>query len=103
LESIVRALLLDGYPSVRVVAGQMGIPVRTLQRRLREQGITYRELVDEFRFREACRYLDDTEDRVASIASALGYRDPSHFSRAFRRWSGMRPSDYRMSRRAWTR
>jgi len=98
LQGVVRALLLAGYPSVRLAAGRMQIPVRTLQRRLKEEGITYRELVEEFRFREACRRLNDTDDRVATIAAALGYKDPSHFSRAFRRWSGVRPSEYRRQR-----
>jgi AraC-like DNA-binding protein len=99
LSTIVRSALADGYPSVERVAQRLQVPVRTLQRRLNEQGLTYSDLVERLRYREACRMLKRTEKRVAAIAAALGYTDPSHFSRAFRRWSGMRPSQYRVSQR----
>ena len=91
--------MADGYPSVERVAQRMQVAVRTLQRRLNEQGLTYSDLVEKLRYREACRMLKRTEKPVAAIAAALGYTDPSHFSRAFRRWSGMRPSQYRVSQR----
>jgi AraC-like DNA-binding protein len=99
LIAIVRDSLPAGYPSVERIAEQLRLPVRTLQRRLNEQGLTYSELIEELRYREACRLLKRTEKRVAAISAALGYADPSHFSRAFRRWSGMRPSQYRSSQR----
>jgi AraC-like DNA-binding protein len=99
LRAIVRSSLPEGYPSVEHVAERLKLPVRTLQRRLNEQGLTYSDLVEKLRYREACRLLKRTEKPVAAIATALGYTDPSHFSRAFRRWSGMRPSQYRSSER----
>jgi AraC-like DNA-binding protein len=95
LRGIIRSSLSEGYPSVEQVAEQLKVPVRTLQRRLNEQGVTYSDVVETFRYREACRLLRRTVRPVAAIAAALGYQDPSHFSRAFLRWSGMRPTQYR--------
>ena len=100
LRTIVRSSLPEGYPSVEHVAELLRLPVRTLQRRLNEQGLTYSDLVEDLRYREACRLLKRTDKPVAAIATALGYTDPSHFSRAFRRWSGMRPSQYRTGQRS---
>ena len=99
LSTIVRSLLSDGYPSVERIAQQLQVPVRTLQRRLHELGLTYSDLVEQLRYREASRLLARTDKPVAVISAELGYADPSHFSRAFRRWSGMRPTQYRMSHR----
>lgn len=98
--AIVRSSLSEGYPSVEDVADRLELAVRTLQRRLKEQGLTYSDLVARLRYREACRLLSETDNPVAAIAAALGYTDPSHFSRAFRRWSGVRPSGYRSNYRS---
>ena len=52
----------------------MQVAVRTLQRRLNEQGLTYSDLVEKLRYREACRMLKRTEKPVAAIAAALDTR-----------------------------
>jgi AraC-like DNA-binding protein len=83
------------YPTVDYTAHQVGIPVRTLQRRLRENGLSYSELVEKTRCELACRLLDKPGAKAADVARALGYTDPSSFSRAFRRWTGMSPRAYR--------
>jgi AraC-like DNA-binding protein len=100
LQAIVRSSMPEGYPSVERVAERLNLRVRTLQRRLNEQGLTYSDLVETFRYREAARLLERTERPVAVIAAALGYKDPSHFSRAFLRWSGMRPTEFRTQQRS---
>ena len=79
LRTIVRTSLPEGYPSVEHVAELLRLPVRTLQRRLNEQGLTYSDLVEDLRYREACRLLKRTDKPVAAIATALGYRDPEPF------------------------
>jgi AraC-like DNA-binding protein len=83
------------YPTINYAAQRVGIPVRTLQRRLRESGLSYSELVEQTRCELACRLLDRPGAKAADVARALGYTDPSSFSRAFRRWTGMSPSAYR--------
>jgi len=62
---------------------------------LYDAGITYTQLVDEVRYATACRMLKVMHMNMADIANALGFSDPSNFSRAFQRWSGMSPSEYR--------
>ena len=84
-----------GYPMINRVAVDMGMPIRTLQRRLIDVGLTYSRVVEIRRRGEACRKLSGTGQSIAHIAATLGYSDPSSFSRAFKRWSNMSPSDYR--------
>lgn len=85
------------YPTIDYTAHRLGIPVRTLQRRLKESGLTYSELVEQTRCELACRLLDKPGAKAAAVARTLGYTDPSSFSRAFRRWTGMSPRAYRHS------
>jgi len=96
LEDEVRTLLSAGYPAVEQGARYVGVSVRTLQRRLHRQGLTYSALVERVRHEEACRLLQANSRSIAEIAMRLGYTDPSHFSRAFRRWEGVCPRAYRV-------
>ena len=100
LEAAVRELLSAGYPTVKQGAWRVGISVRTLQRRLHRHGLTYSELVERVRDEEACRLLQEDSRSIAEIAARLGYSDPSHFSRAFRRWEGVCPRTYQKSFKA---
>ena len=85
----------DGEPKVTDVAAAIGVSVRTLQRRLGESGVDYRALVDDIRQDLALRYLKDRRHTLSDVAYLLGYSEISAFSRAFRRWTGSTPSDYR--------
>jgi len=85
----------DGEPKVTDVAAAIGVSVRTLQRRLGEAGVDYRALVDDIRHELALRYLKDRQHTLSDVAYLLGYSEISAFSRAFRRWTGSTPSDYR--------
>lgn len=71
---------------------------RSLQRRLAEAEATYQSLVDETRRDMALRYLEDPEKSATDIAFLLGYSQQSAFTRAFRRWTGMSPLQYRSSK-----
>jgi len=68
---------------------------RTLNRRLSEAGTTFRQVLDQVRFELAREMLSDTRLHIAEIAARLGYRTPSAFTRAFRRWSGNSPAHWR--------
>ena len=87
-------LLPTGHPSIASVSRRCGIPVRTLQRKLHNAGITYRELVDEVRFDTACRLLRQPQNHIKDVARAIGYQNASNFNRAFQRWAGVSPSEY---------
>ena len=94
----VRMLLLarpGRFPSIGQVAEQLHVSVRTLRRKLDEEGSSYRGLLEEIRFQLAKEYLLNTQLRLAEIAELLGYTEPGNFSHAFRRWSGESPRGYR--------
>jgi len=82
-------------PEIQSVAAEMGTSVRTLQRRLRATGSTYGDVVQQARCAAAQRLLKDRRRRIGEIARKLGYSDHAHFTRAFQRWTGVTPRDFR--------
>ena len=91
----IRLLLLSRRCSRADVAKRLGIHPRTLGRRLQESGTTFQALLDDMRAQMAKQLLLDTRLPVARIAAAVGYEDPTIFSRAFARWTGRTPSEFR--------
>jgi AraC-like DNA-binding protein len=96
--ALVSSLFADGYPEIELVAEAIGTSARTLQRQLAKEGLTYRELVESYRFEAARRLIEEGEYSFLTIALQLGYNEASSFSRAFRRWAGLSPSEYRAAR-----
>jgi AraC-like DNA-binding protein len=92
LRRALRILLLSGRSSAREVAALLFLHRRTLDRRLRDQGTNFRQLLDEVRFEVARQLLDNTQLPLTDIAASLGYSESSAFTRAFRRWCGAAPS-----------
>ena len=72
---------------------------RTLQRRLGEEGLTYQHLIAESRQTLAERLLGESEYDLVEVAFLTGFSDQSTFSRAFKRWCGQTPGDYRLASR----
>ncbi len=93
--ALIRPYLAQGHPPLTLVAEILGISERTLQRRLAQSGSTYSEIVQETRFLIASDLLTDSDLNIADIALAAGYDNAPHFSRAFKRLTGMTPRDYR--------
>jgi AraC-like DNA-binding protein len=96
----VRHLLLTNLMrnlSLEDVARDLGMSVRTLRRRLAEQGASYRQLTDELRRDVAINYLRETDMTVEDIAYALGFSDAANFRQAFRRWTSATPHRFRMA------
>jgi AraC-like DNA-binding protein len=94
----VRHLLLTNLMqslSLQKVARDLGMSVRTLRRRLAEEGASYRQLTDELRRDVAIHYLRETAMTVEDIAYALGFSDPANFRQAFRRWTSATPQQFR--------
>lgn len=87
--------LSEGLPTIQSVAARMAISTRSLQRRLREEGTSFAEVVDSLRQEKAHLLLRDPNLAVYEVGYLLGYSDPSTFHRAFRRWQGTSPSQYR--------
>jgi AraC-like DNA-binding protein len=82
-------------PDIQIVAARMGTSVRTLQRRLLAAGLTYSHVLQQTRCAAAREMLKDRQQRISEVARRLGYSDPAHFTRAFRRWMGFAPRDLR--------
>ncbi len=85
----------DGYPSLEDMARRLGMAPRTLRRHLQNEGTRYSTLVETARRREALRLLDNPRLQAHEVAELLGYVDAANFTRAFRRWTGQTPSQYR--------
>jgi AraC-like DNA-binding protein len=97
-----RASLLErmtlGEFSEGDIARDLHMSRRSLQRRLAEADASYLTLVDDTRRDMALRYMQDPGKTATDIAFLLGYSQQSAFTRAFRRWTGMSPSEYRAAR-----
>ncbi|QIB33079.1 helix-turn-helix transcriptional regulator [Ancylobacter pratisalsi] len=95
VSAIVALRLLDGQTDIDGTARMAGASVRNLQRLLAQEGYTYREVIDAARRARALSLLQETERPILEIAMLLGYEDHASFSRAFRRWMGCAPSEFR--------
>lgn len=84
-----------GVPALREIAANLHMSSRSLQRRLKEEGVSYQELAGSVRKTLAIYYLDSGPHPVGEIAYILGFRKLSAFTRAFRTWTGMTPQEYR--------
>ncbi len=89
------AELPRGDAMVKRVAGVLGMSVRTLQRRLGDEGTQYESLLDQTRQRLCTEYMRRTDLGIEDVALMLGYSDSRAFRRAFRRWTGKTPSQVR--------
>lgn len=92
---IVADALAAGDPDVESVARELAVSSRTLQRRLGDEGTTFREVVAVTRRRVAERLLAETDMSVTQIGRRLGFSETAAFSRAFRRWTGSSPAAWR--------
>lgn len=87
--------LSDGAPKVADIARRMGLSGRTLQRRLAAEGHLFQDLVDGARRDLADKLLRRTDFALAEIAFLTGYSEQSTFTRAFKRWYGQTPANFR--------
>jgi AraC-like DNA-binding protein len=87
--------LCSGEVSEGTMARQLHMSRRTLQRRLADADLTYSRLLDDTRRDLALRHLEDPRHSVTDVTFLLGFSQQSAFTRAFKRWTGMSPSEYR--------
>jgi AraC-like DNA-binding protein len=87
--------LNEGEVTIEHIADRIGSSPRTIQRRLREHGLTFKELVARTRLSLSKRYLSDPALTLTEAAFLLGYSELSAFSRAFRRWTGRSAIEFR--------
>jgi AraC-like DNA-binding protein len=84
-----------GYPDLETLARRLRTSSRSLARKLRLGGTSYRTLLDEARRRDACALIENSALELQAIADRLGYVNPANFTRAFRKWTGESPSAFR--------
>ncbi|AYC34797.1 AraC family transcriptional regulator [Pseudomonas cavernae] len=89
--------LAEQGPDLERLAQQLQLSPRTLQRRLREAGLSFSQLVDETRQLLVLHYLRDPALELADIAFFVGFSEPGSLARAFKRWTGQSPAEYRRS------
>jgi AraC-like DNA-binding protein len=95
----VRRMILGArgrFPGMDEAARRLNMSERTLRRRLDAECSSYRAIVDDVRSYLAREYLRDTPLTVADVASLLGFDDVANFRRAFRKWNGCSPQEFRI-------
>jgi AraC-like DNA-binding protein len=92
VKTCIGGMLPHGAPSLEQTARAMATSGRTLQRRLRESGTRFSELIATVQRELSVRYLRDSQLGVAEVAYLVGFADTTSFHRAFRRWTGQTPA-----------
>ncbi|UCB54664.1 MAG: AraC family transcriptional regulator [Thiotrichales bacterium] len=97
----IQSVIIDNLPSGKVtdnlIAKELNLSERSLQRKLKEQGTTFRTVLDNVREMAAIQYIKNPVNTMSDIAFLLGFSEQSAFSRAFKKWTGTSPVKYRNS------
>lgn len=94
ITAVTELAMLEGYPKIDWVAAKLDRTRRTLQRELAASGTSFSAMLEDL-LADRARNLLAAEQPVTEVALTLGYTDPAHFTRAFRRWTGLPPSQWR--------
>lgn len=97
VEKHLAEMIHTGEVSVDAVADRMAVSRQTLYRKLKAEGVTFEQVLDELREKLALRYLKGRKVSVNETAYLVGFSDPAAFSRAFKRWTGMSPREARFA------
>ena len=95
VRSCIARSLSEGVPSVSAIAAELRMTARTLQRRLSSEEVTFQGLIDQARCDLSERLLRDTRYSLAEVAFLTGFSEQSAFNRAFKRWAGRTPREFR--------
>lgn len=91
--------LRGGDPGIESISKQIGMSSRSLQRKLKQEGTSHQTLLDKIRSELSGRYLLEPDMTICEVAYLLGFSEPSAFNRAFKRWTGTTPKEYRKARK----
>jgi AraC-like DNA-binding protein len=97
VRTVLQRMMRGELPDLGGVARALSISERSLQRKLGQEGVSFQHLVNEVRFSLAQRHLRNREVDAAEVSYLLGFSHPTSFYRAFKRWTGMTPEEYRRS------
>lgn len=96
-QNLIKDALPSGIPFAAEIGRHLGMSTRTLSRRLSEKGMNYRQLVQNTQLEISTELLKNTSETVSEIAFQAGFSEQSAFNRAFKRWTGKSPLEYRKS------
>lgn len=97
IRELISLYITEDDLSIEVIADLAGLSTRSLQRIMQKHNLSYNDLLNEARQQYAETKLINSASKISDIAYQLGYNDTAHFTRAFKRWTGMTPSAYRNS------
>jgi AraC-like DNA-binding protein len=83
------------FLNIDEIAAHLGTSLRTLNRRLPSEGMSYQSIIDDVRRTLAMEYLERAALSVEEVCARVGFSDPSNFRKAFRKWTGRSPSHFR--------
>lgn len=95
VEAIAHEVMHKGEIGMALIAQRLGISESSLRRRLKEEGVSFRRVIDDARCKAATRYLTIENVSVGECAFLVGFSDPPAFSRAYKRWTGKSPASAR--------
>jgi AraC-like DNA-binding protein len=95
VRGLIGSKLKDGGPCIEAIAKELGFSPRNLQRKLKSMHKSYAQILDDVRAQTAQYYLRDPDLPVGVIAGSVGFEEASSFTRAFKRWTGISPTQYR--------
>lgn len=95
VESLLMPVLHKGEANMDAIADKLGVSRQTLYRNLKDENVTFEQVLDDLRHRLALEYLRGQKATVNETAYLVGFSDPAAFSRAFKRWTGKSPSEMR--------
>nr|WP_218953756.1 AraC family transcriptional regulator [Pseudomonas sp. SbOxS1]NYU05040.1 AraC family transcriptional regulator [Pseudomonas sp. SbOxS1] len=95
VQQLIRNFMPEGRANIEYIAAFMRLSTRKLQRQLELEGFTFQDLLSDARQAMACHYLQDSTIKISQLADLLGYSDQSAFTRAFHRWHGQSPREWR--------
>jgi AraC-like DNA-binding protein len=95
ITAVMALALQEGAPRLEWVSAKLGTTPRTLQRKLAQAGTAYHAVLEDLLRERSTSLVAHTHTPITDIALELGYSDPAHFTRAFRRWTGTSPLAFR--------
>ncbi len=97
IEALIKDALPSGIPSIAQICDHIGMSNRTLTRRLAENGASFRDLIKKNQEEVSKGLLKNSDRSIAEIAFETGFSEQSAFNRAFKRWTGLSPVEFRKS------
>jgi len=95
IERLIHSSIANNEPTLDEIAVMLNMSVRSISRSLKEEGLTFRDILKQKRQELALHYLTKTDESILIISENLGYKNMGNFTRAFQVWFGKTPSQYR--------